>query len=111
MRFEHVFHEVPDVDTAIAWWRELAPDAEVVAEDERGVVLDVGGVRLALGVGGEPAIRLVWRASPEALERLAARHGVAISAGDDGSLRLRLDAPGVIPVDVIALQPDEDATE
>jgi len=111
MRFEHVFHEVPDVDAAIAWWRELAPDAEVVSGDGRGVVLDVGGVRLFLGVGGEPAIRLAWRVSPETLERLAARYGATPASGDDGSRRLCLDAPGVIPVDDLAYRQDDDATE
>ena len=111
MRFEHVFHEVPDVDAAIAWWRELAPDAEVVSDDERGVVLDVGGVRLALGVGGEPALRLAWRVSPEALERLAARYGAEPAPAEDGSRRLCLEAPGVIPVDVIAYPLDDDAAE
>jgi hypothetical protein len=111
MRFEHVFHEVPDVDAAVAWWRELAPDAQLVAEDEGGVVLDVGGVRLALGVGGEPAVRLAWRVSPDALERLAERYGVAAASADDGARRVCLEAPGVVPVDVIAYPPDDDAAE
>jgi hypothetical protein len=111
MRFEHVFHEVPDVDAAIAWWRELAGATEVVAEDERGVVLDIGGVRLALGVGGEPAVRLAWRVAPEALERLAERYGTAIMTRQDGGRAVCLEAPGVIPVDVIAYPPDEDASE
>ena len=111
MRFEHVFHEVPDIDAAIAWWRELAPDAEVVSDDERGVVLDVGGMRLALGVGGEPSVRLAWRVSPEALQRLAERYGLAVTRGEDGARTLCLEAPGVIPVDVIAFPPDEDASE
>ena len=68
-------------------------------------------MRLALGVGGDPAIRLAWRVSPEALERLAERYRVEVALGDDGSRRLSLDAPGVIPVDVLAYPLDEDATE
>jgi hypothetical protein len=111
MRFEHVFHEVPDVDAAVAWWRDLAPDAEVVSEDDRSVVLDVGGVRLALAVGGEPAVRLAWRVSPEALQRLADRYGAAIASGEHGARKVCLQAPGVVPVDVVAYPPDDDATE
>lgn len=102
MQFDHVALQVPDIATALVWWREHVPGAEVLYADETWGLLEAGGAKLAFVVADEHPDHLAFKVSDAALERLAGQHELAISPHRDGSRSFYLDAPGGHRVEVIA---------
>ena len=102
MRFDHVAQRVPDIADAIAWWREMLPDAVVLYEDDSWALIEAGGARLAFVLADQHPSHVAWRVSEAQLECLAARHGGQIATHRDGSRSFYLEAPGANGFEVIA---------
>jgi hypothetical protein len=108
MRVNRLEIQVADVGAAVAWWRELLPDAETLRADERSAVVDVGGLELVLVRGEEPGSgRLGVHVAPERLDRLAEGRGVEVATEADGSRSFELEAPGGVAVRIFT-EPDEE---
>jgi catechol 2,3-dioxygenase-like lactoylglutathione lyase family enzyme len=100
--FDHVAQIVPDIAEAIAWYRDLLPDAVVLYQDASWGFLDVGGVKLAFVVKDQHPNHLAWRVSDEELERLAVIYNQEIKPHRDGTRSFYLDAPGGQAIEIIA---------
>jgi catechol 2,3-dioxygenase-like lactoylglutathione lyase family enzyme len=102
MRFDHIAHQVPDIDAAIGWWRGMLPDTEVLFQDETWGLIEAGGVKIAFVTAEQHPDHVAWRVSDEELEALAARHQMAIHPHRDGTRSFYLEAPGGQAIEVIA---------
>lgn len=102
MEFDHVAQQVPDVAAAIDWWRETIPATKVLYQDDTWGLIEAGGAKLAFVMADQHPGHLAWRVSAAELERLAARHAMAIHPHRDGTRSFYLEAPGGQAVEVIA---------
>jgi hypothetical protein len=102
MKFDHVAHHVPDVATAVEWWREMIPDTTVLYQDETWGLIEAGGVKLAFVSADQHPPHLAWRVSNAELEKLAERYQMAIHPHRDGTRSFYLEAPGAETIELIA---------
>lgn len=103
-RFDHAAQVVPDIEEAVAWYRELLPDAKVLYQDATWAFLEAGGVKLAFVVRDQHPGHLAWRVSDDELRRLAARYGKEIKPHRDGTRSFYLEAPGGQGVEMISYE-------
>jgi len=102
VRFDHVALQVPDIAAALDWWCRLVPGAQVLYSDETWGLIEAGGAKLAFVMAAQHPDHLAFKVSGEALERLAAEHGAAVSGHRDGSRSFYVQAPGGSYVEIIA---------
>ncbi len=100
--FDHAAQIVPDIAEAIAWYRELLPNAVVLYQDESWGFIEAGGAKMAFVTRDQHPNHLAWRVSDGELERLAQRHSQEIKAHRDGTRSFYLDAPGGQAIEIIA---------
>ncbi|MES2460130.1 MAG: VOC family protein [Armatimonadota bacterium] len=103
--FDHAAQIVPDIAEAIAWYRELLPNAVVLYQDSSWGFLEAGGAKLAFVTKDQHPNHLAWRVSSEELERLAEHHSQEIKPHRDGTRSFYLEAPGGQAVEIIAYPP------
>jgi catechol 2,3-dioxygenase-like lactoylglutathione lyase family enzyme len=100
--FDHAAQIVPDIAEAIAWYRELLPNAVVIYQDASWGFLEAGGAKLAFVTKDQHPNHLAWRVTDEELERLAEQHQREIKPHRDGTRSFYLDAPGGQAIEIIA---------
>ena len=102
MTFDHVATQVPDIATAIAWYRTLFPDAEVLYQDATWAMIVAGGLRLAFVLPGHHPPHLAWRVPPEELDALAAERGAEVREHRDGSRSIYITGPSGGAIEIVA---------
>jgi catechol 2,3-dioxygenase-like lactoylglutathione lyase family enzyme len=100
--FDHAAQIVPNIAEAIAWYRELLPNAVVLYQDASWGFVEAGGAKLAFVTKDQHPNHLAWRVSSEELERLALLHNHEIKPHRDGTRSFYLDAPGGQAIEIIA---------
>jgi catechol 2,3-dioxygenase-like lactoylglutathione lyase family enzyme len=102
MEFDHVAQQVPDIDIAIDWWRQMIPGTKVLYQDDSWGLIEAGGAKLAFVMADQHPSHMAWRVSNTELETLATRHEMAIHPHRDGTRSFYLEAPGGLPIELIA---------
>lgn len=102
--FDHVAQVVPDVADAVAWYRNLLPETNVLYQDATWAFVEVGGVKLAFVVKDQHPGHIAWRVDNVELERLAEKYGKEIKPHRDGTHSFYLEAPGGQSVEIISFE-------
>lgn len=103
-QFDHVAQQVPDIAEAVAWYRSLLPEAEVLYQDESWAFVEASGTRLAFVKRDQHPNHLAWRVDAAELERMAVHHGKEIALHRDGTRSFYLEAPGGQWIEIICME-------
>ena len=99
--FDHVAQQVPDIAEAVAWYRNLISDVNVLFQDESWAFLEANGTKLAFVKKDQHPNHLAWRVTLAELEELAAKFGKEIVPHRDKTRSFYVEAPGSQWIEII----------
>ena len=103
--FDHIAQQVPDIASAVDWYRRTIPDGRILYQDATWALFEAGGVKLAFVRQSDHPAHIAWRVSAKDLERLAAEHGQTIRVHRDQTRSFYLESPGGQSIEIIAYPP------